>query len=159
MSPRAQELSKRIEAFRDEVIAFVNSLSGEEWKAVCDAEDWSVGTTAYHLGAGHLAIKGMLGMIIAGQALPDLTTDQVNAMSDKSAREHADATPAEALAKLRQNGKDLAVYVAGLSDEELDRKGSMRAFGGEASVNQVIDYIIFQSGRQHLASMKLALGR
>jgi len=159
MSQRAQELSRRIEAFRDEVIDFINSLSGDEWKAVCDAEDWSVGTTAYHLGAGHLAIQGMLETIVQGQPLPDLTMDQVNAMSDKSARQHADCTPAETLEKLRENGRNLAAYVAGLNDAQLDRKGTMRAFGGEASVNQVIEYIIFQSGRQHLASMKVALGR
>jgi len=159
MSGRAKDMAKRIESFRDEVIAFVDNLSGAGWKAVCAAEEWGVGTTARHLGAGHLAIKGLLGMIIEGKELPDLTMEQVNAMSDKDSRAHADCTKAEALEELKKNGADLAAYVANLTEEELDRKGRMRAFGGEASVSQVIDAIVFQSGRQHLASMKAALDR
>jgi len=59
---------------------------------------------------------------------------------------------------LRKNGAELAAFVAGLSADELDRKGSMPAFGGEASVNQVIEFVIFQSAREHLDSMKSAAG-
>jgi len=77
----------------------------------------------------------------------------------KDSREHFDCTKAEALDALRKNGADLATFVAGLSDDELDRKGSMPAFGGEVTVNQVIDFVIFQSAQEHFDSMKTAVGR
>ena len=52
MSQRAKDLSVRIESFRDDVVAFVENLSEDDWKRVCDWEEWSVGVTAHHLGAG-----------------------------------------------------------------------------------------------------------
>ena len=69
MSKRALNLSKRIESFRDDVIAFVGTLSAEEWNARCDWEQWTVGVTARHLGAGHFGIFKLLGMVVEGKAL------------------------------------------------------------------------------------------
>jgi hypothetical protein len=158
MSRRAKEISKRIETFRDDVVAFVENLSDDEWKRVCEWEEWSVGVTAYHLGAGHFAMSGMIGMIVKGEDLPQLTMDQVNAMSKKSVQKHSDCTKAEALNMLRKNGAELAAYVSKLTEVDLDRKGSMPAFGGEVSAEKFIDYIIFQSAAQHFDSMKTAVG-
>ena len=98
-------------------------------------------------------------MIIQGKELPQLTMDQINAMSDKDSREHSDCTKAEALDALRKNGAELAEFVAGLSDDELDRKGSMPAFGGEVTVNQIIEFVIFKSAQEHFDSIKTAVGR
>lgn len=159
MSQRAKDLSKRIESFRDDAIAYVDGLSGEEWNAECDAEEWTAGVTARHIGAGHFRIFELAGMIVEGQELPPLTVDQINGMSEKDSRAHADCTKDEALDALRKNGAELVAFVAGLSDDELDRKGSMPAFGGEATVNQVIEFVIFQSAQEHFDSMKAAVGR
>ena len=159
MSQRAKDLSKRIESFKDDVIAYVGALSGEEWNAECDWEEWTAGVTARHLGAGHFGIFGLAGMIVEGKELPPLTIDQINAMSDKDSRAHSDCTKDEALDALRKNGAELVAFVGGLSNDELDRKGSMPAFGGEASVNQIIEFVIFQSAQEHFDSMKKAVGR
>jgi DinB superfamily len=159
MSQRAKDISERIESFRDDVVAFVEILSDDDWKRVCAWEEWSVGVTACHLGAGHFGMSGMLCMIVKGEELPQLTMDQVNEMSKKSVQKHTDCTKTEALELLRKNGSELAAYVSGLTDDELDRKGSMPAFGGEVSAEKFIDYIIFQSATQHFDSMKTAVGR
>jgi hypothetical protein len=159
MSQRGEDLSKKIEAFRDDVIAFVEALSDEEWNATCEWEEWTAGVTARHIGAGHFRIFELAGMVLEGKELPQLTMDQINAMSDKDARAHSDITKAETLETLRKNGAELSAFVAGLSDDQLDRKGSMPAFGGEASVNQIIEFVIFQSARAHLDSMKKAVGK
>ena len=158
MSQRAKDLSERIESFRDDVIVFVENLSGDDWKRVCDWEEWTVGVTACHVGAGHFAISAMLAMIVKGEELPQLTMDQINAMSKKSAQKHSDCTKTEALEQLRKKGAELAAYVSGLTDDDLDRKGSMPAFGGEVTTEKFIDYIIFQSAAQHFDSMKTAVG-
>jgi hypothetical protein len=50
MSQRTSKLSDRLKAFSEEVIAFVETLSPEDWNQICDSEQWSVGATAYHLG-------------------------------------------------------------------------------------------------------------
>jgi hypothetical protein len=159
MSQRAKEISERIRGFSDNVIAFVESLSEDDWRKVCESEEWPVGATAYHLGAGHFAISDMVGMIVRGEDLPPLTMDQINAMSDKQAREHADCTKIEAIEALRKNSAEMVAFVAGLTDEELDRKGSMPAFGGEATTEQLIQFVIFESAMRHFDSMKTAVGR
>lgn len=158
MTRRAKEISARIETFKDDVLAFVENLSDDDWKRVCEWEEWTVGVTACHLGAGHFAISGLLGMIVKGEDLPQLTMDQVNAMSKKNAQQHSDATKTEALEMLRKNGAELAAFVSGLSEDEFDRKGSMPAFGGEVTAEQFIDYIVFQSAARHFDSMKSAVG-
>jgi hypothetical protein len=70
-----------------------------------------------------------------------------------------DCTKAESLDLLRNNGAKLSAFVAGLSDADLDCKGSMPAFGGEFSAEQLIETIIFRSAGQHFESMKTAIGR
>ena len=159
MGQRAKEISERIKSFSDNVMAFVENLSDDDWRKVCKSEEWPVGATAYHLGAGHFAIFDMAGMIVRGEDLPPLTMDQINAMSDKQAREHADCTKAEAIEALRKNSVEMVAFVAGLTDDELDRKGSMPAFGGEATTEQLIQFVIFESATRHFDSMKTAVGK
>ena len=159
MSQRAKEISERIKVFSDEVIAFVENISENEWTKVCEWEQWPVGATAYHMGAGHFAISDMASMIIRGEDLPPLTMDQVNAMSKKQTQDHVDCTKADALGALRKKSEGMVAFVAGLSDDELDRKGSMPAFGGEVTTEQLIRYVIFDSAMQHFDSMKAAVGR
>lgn len=157
MNRRAIHLSKRIEAFRDDVVTFVENLSSDDWKKICEWEQWTVGVSARHLGAGHLAISAMLDMIVKGEPLPQLTMDQINAKSNKDAQIHSHCTKAEALDLLQKNGDQLTAFVAGLSDDDLDRKGRTPAFGGEVSTEQLIEYIIFRSGNRHFDNMKNAV--
>jgi len=159
MSQRAKDLSTRIETIRDEVTAFVETLSDEECNAECSMEEWTARVTARHIGAGHFGIFEMAKMVLEGKELPKLTFEQINEMSEKDSRAHADCTKQDALEALKKNGAELAVFVSGLSDEELDRKGSMPAFGGEASVNQIIDFVIFKSAQEHFDSIKKAVGK
>ena len=159
MSQRAEDLSKRIETFKDEVIAFVDALSDEEFNKECKTEEWTAGVTARHIGASHFGIFGLAGMVLEGKELPQLTFDQINEMSEKDSRAHSDCTKDDALGALRENGAKLAEFVAGLSDDQLDLKGSMPAFGGEVTVNKMIEFVIFQSAQEHLDSMKKAVGK
>lgn len=156
MSQRAKELSQRLQAFSKEVIDVVENLSEQHWHKVCAWEEWSLGVTARHIGAGHLNIIWLAKMIINGEKLPDLTTDKIFAMANEHAREHADCTREEVLEILRQNAAALVDFVAGLKDDELDRKGYIAASEGDVSVQQLIEFIIFQSAGQHLSNMKTA---
>lgn len=159
MSQRANNLSDRLKSFSDNVIAFVETLSDEDWAKACEWEEWSVGATAYHVGAGHFAISDMAGMIVRGEALPPLNMDQINEMSKKQAQEHEGCTKADALEQLKKNSAKMAAFAAGLTDEELDRKATMPAFDGEVTTEQFIGFIIFESAAQHFDSMKAAVGK
>ena len=92
MSQRTDPIAARVQSFSDEVIAYVGNLSDNDWTKTCDAEQWTVGVTAHHIGAGHLAIFNIAGMIIKGEALPPLTMDQINAMSNEQAHSTSSCT-------------------------------------------------------------------
>lgn len=159
MSQRAKDLSTRLRSFGDEVIACVENLSDQDWTKTGEWEQWGVGVIAWHLGAGHFGIRDWCDMIVRGEALPPLTMDQINEMSNEQARANAGATKAEALEVLKANSATMVTYVAGLTDEELDCKASMPAFGGEVTTEQFIDFILLQNAAQHYESMKAAVGR
>ena len=157
MRQRAKDIANKIKMFNEEVIAFVDNLNEEEWAKTCEWEEWPVGATVYHMGAGHFAISDMAKMIINGEDLPPLTMDQINAMSKKQALDHVDCTKADALKALRENGAKMVEFTVGLSDDELDRKSSMPAFEGEVTTEQLIRFVIFDSAVQHFESIKAAV--
>lgn len=158
MGERAHQLAKRIRSFSDDVIEFVENISKDDWSRTCESEQWSVGVTAYHIGAGHLAIFGIADMIIKGETLPQLTMDDINAMSNKEAQKNTDCTKADAMAQLKTNSAKMVAFVQGLSDEALDTQGSMPAFNGEVTTEQLIGYVLFQSAAEHFTSIKNTLG-
>ncbi|MDJ0782246.1 MAG: DinB family protein [Desulfosarcinaceae bacterium] len=156
MGDRREELAARIEAFAGDVIDYTAALTAEEWRKTCEWEEWSAGVTARHIG-NHLGIFELAAMIVRGEPLPQWTMDDINAMSNQDSQAHADCTQAEALELLQRNRDGMTRFLRGLEDTDLDRKGSMPAFGGEVTVAQLIDFVVFQSAAQHLESIKAAV--
>lgn len=64
---------------------------------------------------------------------------------------------AEVLELLQENSAETVGFYAGLTDEDLDRKGSMSAFGGEVSTEQLAQFVILMSAAQHFKSMQAAV--
>lgn len=157
MSRRAMKLSVRIQSFKDELLSFVENLSDDDWKKKCAWDEWAVGVTARHLGAGHFAIFGMIGKMIRGEQLPKLTMDQINESANRDAREYLNCTKPEALDLIRKNGAELIEFVARLTNDELDRKSRLPALGGDISTEQFIERVLFQSGGEHFGNMKRAV--
>jgi hypothetical protein len=156
MTGRSEELAERLRAFNNEVIAFVEKCTDEDWRKMCAWEEWTVGVTARHIGAGHYGVVGLAKMIVNGDKLPELTRDQLIQMANQHAREHAACTKAEVLDILRKNGESLVAYVAGLDDAALDRTGYLAAVGGELNTQQFLENVIVLSGGEHFANMKTA---
>jgi len=156
MIGRAEELAERLRAFNNEVIAFVEKCTEEDWRKLCAWEEWTVGVTARHIGAGHYGAMGLAQMIANGDKLPELTMDLIIQMANQHAREHAACTKAEVLDILRKNGESLVAFAAGLDDAALDRTGYLAAVGGELSTQQLLENVIMLSGGEHFANMKAA---
>jgi len=157
MNQKAKKLAERLRAFTEDMIAFVEGCSEKDWQKVCTEEEWPVGVTARHIGAGHFEAIGLARMIVGGQKLPEITMEQMVGMANEHARRHAGCTKEEVLGVLRRNGKALVEYVAGLSDAELDRTGHLALAGGELTAQQLVEAVILTSGGEHLAHMIAAL--
>ena len=158
MSQRTKELVARFTGFNNEFIAFVDNCSDEDWRKVCSGEGWTVGVVAHHVAAGHFGAIDFVRMIVAGEAIPEITMEAIDQMNAQHAKEHANCTREEVLALLRKNGSAFAGYLEGLSEADLGRTGYLAAIGGDVSAQQLIEMVILQSGGEHFDSMKAATG-
>ena len=158
MSQRAKELSERFMSFNNEVIAFVEKCSDENWEKVCSGEKWPVGVVARHIAAGHYSALGLAKMIADGKQLPELTQETIDQGNAQHAQKHANCTKDEVLGILREKGSSVADYVARLDDADLDRTSNLSVVGGNISAQQFIKNIIILSGTEHLTNMKTATG-
>jgi hypothetical protein len=89
MSQKAKELAGRLQAFSDDVVAFVEGCSEKNWEKACKKEQWPVGVTARHIGAGHFEAIELARMIVKGEKLPEFTMEQLVEM----ANDHAASMP------------------------------------------------------------------
>ena len=158
MTQTTKELVERFTAFNNDCIAFVDSCSDEEWRTVCPGEGWTVGVVAHHVAAGHFAALDFVKLIVAGEAIPEITMEAIDQMNAQHAKDHENCTKEEVLALLRKNGSAFASYLEGLSEADLARTGYLAAIGGDVSAQQLIEMVILQSGGEHLDSMKGATG-
>jgi hypothetical protein len=158
MSQRTKELVERFTAFNNDFIAFVENCTDEDWQKVCEVEQWAVAVVAHHVAAGHFGAINFVKMIVAGEAIPEITMEVIDQMNAQHAREHAHCTQEEVLTLLRENGSAFAGYLEGLSEADLDRTGYLATIGGDVSAQQLIEMFILQSGGEHLDSMKAATG-
>ena len=158
MNPRVQALAEQIQAFNRGVMNCVQKCKDSDWQKICKAEDWTVGVVARHVGDGHYRVVELAKMIIAGTPLPDWSMETIVQMGNDHAREHADCTREEVLAILASNAATLNEFITALSEDELDRQGSMALIGGNVSVQGILEMLILQSGGEHLQSIRTTLG-
>jgi hypothetical protein len=158
MSQRTKELVERVTAFNNDFITFVENCSDEEWRKVCSGEGWTVGVVAHHVAAGHFGTIDLVRMIVAEEAMPEITMEAIDQMNAQHAKKHAHCTQEEVLALLRKKGSAFADYLEGLSEADLARTGYLAAIGGEISAQQLIEMFILQSGGEHLDNMRAATG-
>ena len=157
MTTRVEALAEQFEAANDELIAAVEGCSDDEWRRPCEGEGRSVGVTAHHVAVGHEGFAGLVGAVVNGRAVPTISLEALHEMNARHAQEHVDVGKWETLDALRRNGDALAGAVRGLSDEQLGLTTTV--FGGrEMSVVQIIERVIIGHPRQHLASIRAAVG-
>ena len=159
MSQRATELAERFLSFNNDMIAFVENCSEENWKKVCPGEQWPVGVVARHVAAGHYRAVGLAKMIVAGKELPELTDETIDQSNAQHADKHASCTKEEVLGLLRENGTSLVGFVTELDDADLNRTGQLAVVGGTISTQQFVENIIILSASEHFENIKTATGQ
>ena len=158
MSQRGKELAERFLSFNNDMIAFVENCSEENWKKVCPGEQWPVGVVARHVAAGHYRAVGLAKMIVAGKDLPELTNEAIDQSNAQHAEKHTSCTKDEVLGLLQENGASIADFVTELDDADLDRTGQLSLAGGTISTQQFVENIVMLSAKEHLENMKTATG-
>ncbi len=157
MSGRAKKLADRLSSFNEELILFVENCTEDDWGRV-GAEEWPLGVTARHIGTHYQALAAV-NMILKGEKLPEMTMEQITENANRHAKEHSECTKSEVLDLLRTQGRKLVEFAGGLEDSELDKSGYLPAVGREMTVEQFIEMVILQGGKQHFESIKSAAAK
>lgn len=159
MSGRAKNLADRFNSFNEEVVSFVEECGENDWDRI-GSEGWPVGVTALHIGAVHYWLAAVAAKkILGGEALPDITMDQITENANRYAREHAGCTKAEVLNILRENGRKLVEFAGALEDRELDMTGYLPASRREMTVERFLEDAILESAGDHFKSIRAAAGK
>lgn len=158
MGARAESLAKQFETKAAEMTAVIKGLTDVDWKKTTEAEKWSVGVTAHHVAGGHEGILGIVKTLAAGQSIPNFTMDMLHEMNATHAKEQAGCTKVETLALHEKNAAAAAAVVRGLSDAELDRKGTVLAEMPAMTTQQVIEAILINHINDHMGSIRKTVG-
>jgi uncharacterized damage-inducible protein DinB len=158
MGARAESLAKQFETKAAEMTAVIKGISDADWKKTTESEKWSVGVTAHHVAGGHEGILGIVKTLAAGQSIPNFTMDMLHEMNAKHAKEQAGCTKAETLALHEKGAAAAAATVRGLSDAELDKKGTVLAGMPAMTTQQAIESILINHINDHMGSIRKTIG-
>ncbi len=155
MGTKGEELATQFEQANADMIAAVEGMSEEQWRADCPSDGRSIAVMAHHVATSHAGISGLVAAVANGQPVPPFTRELIDQGNAEHAREHADATREETLALLRENGAAAAAIVRPLSDDQLARTATL--LGNEATAAGIAETILIGHPRTHLASIQAAM--
>lgn len=157
MSPSTdavQALAARFAAFNQQLITFVAECSPADWRKVTQAEKWTIGVTAHHIGATHYPLLDWVQMFVQGRPLPPVTMAMIDELNRQHAEAHVNCTPAEVLEILHRDGAKALAYFQTITDADLARPGYFPPFANELSTGQLFSAVFIDYAQQHLDSMQ-----
>jgi DinB family protein len=156
MGARANELADRFEGAVNDLAAFIEQCPDETWQAVRGPEEWTVGQLAQHVSGQFPMEMEYITAAADGKALPSYSWDDINSKNDGRAAKNASVSKQQVLDELKSGAASTAKYLRGLSDEQLDRKGSLAlANGASVSTQQLIEGgVLIDHVQGHLATMR-----
>lgn len=158
MSTQASELTTRYAQVLDAVITAVEHLDAASLRRLCPAEQCTVAALACHIAAVHGAAAGFVRAIVAGEALPPLTMAYIDRNNAENAASNAARGKDEVIARLRAGGEAMTTELQGLREDDLARTAPFTLFGGEVSVQTLVEQAVIAHTEQHLASLQAAAG-
>jgi hypothetical protein len=158
MDTQASDLTTRYAEVLDAVITAVEPLDAASLRRLCPAEQCTVAALACHIAAVHGAAAGFVRAIVAGEALPPLTMEDIDRNNAENAAGNAARGKDEVIARLRAGGEAMTTELRGLGEDDLARTEPFTLFGGEVSVHTLVEQAVITHTEQHLASLQAAVG-
>lgn len=158
MASRGEQLAQQFDEVVNEFIQVIESCPDERWNGAKGPEGWNVAATAQHVSGQFPLEMEYITAAAEGRELPPYTWDDINGKNDARAASNGAATKEQVLQELRELGQQARDYVAGLSDEQLDRKSKLAlANGAEVTTQQLIEGgVLIDHVRAHTASIRAA---
>jgi hypothetical protein len=154
--PGAARAEQIIEA-NDELVAFIETCTDEDWGRICAAEAWPVSVVAHHAAWGHEVAAGWIRTIRSGKDVPG-SPELHDAGNEKKAASVAGISRDEVIALANENVAAYADLLRTLTDEDLSMSAAFGPAGGmPMSVDRLAGARRHLDG--HLGSMRGAVGR
>lgn len=155
MSDRAQALADKFGDASNEMVRTVEGMSDNQWRAVCAGEERTAGVVAHHVASSYDGTFGIAQLGASGQPMPEFSSDALHGINAQHASDNANCTKEETLALLHEGGERVKSGIAGMSDEQLDRRLALPLFGSdEMTVEQLIDGLVIGHINMHLPSIQ-----
>jgi hypothetical protein len=158
MHAQESDLMTRYAQVLDAVIAAIEPLDAASLRLPCAAERCSVAALASHIATVHRAAAGFVQAIVAGEPLPPLTMDDIDRNNAENANRNDRLGKDEVVTRLRAGGEAMTAALQGLGEDDLARTAPFTLFGGEVSVQTLVEQAVINHTKQHLASLQAAVG-
>lgn len=159
MSKTSADLSQEFQSRASEFADLVRGLDDEQWQALCVAENWSVGTTAHHVGESFESTWGVTGLIVA-DSVPPISWDDINAANADHAAKFPNPDKAETLEMIEAKSAEVAEAIAALPEDDLDKAAVVPAFGAEPlPARNWIEMVVIGHIGMHKPSIEAAAGK
>ncbi|MDQ6833616.1 MAG: DinB family protein [Chloroflexota bacterium] len=159
VSDRVQMLAARVAEITDEVIAFAEQCTLEEWRSVTYDERWQVGVVCRHIARSLAVYPAIIRRQVSGEPPPaQLNWEDVHCSNAQQAKDWADGSEEEAVAMLRRHGDQLARTIRLLADEQLGPTATSPLTGKVLSTQQVVASMIGHV-RGHLQSAEATVSK
>jgi hypothetical protein len=155
MGNRAAALAEQFEQAIADLSKAVEAYPDDHWHEVHGDEGWTVAATAHHVGFQWPLEKEYIVAAAEGAAPPAYSWDDINARNARHAEDFKACSKADVLGLLQKGSAEMAAYVRGLSDEQLDGKAPLALAGGaEVSAQQLIEGgVLIDHVRSHTKSL------
>jgi hypothetical protein len=159
MSQRAEELADRFERMNEEMIAFVEACTDEQWQRVIPGEKRTVGVVAHHVASAYPAIMRWVMSLAAGKPI-EMHLEEIDQANELHAARHGSPSKGEVADLLRTNGAAAAQEVRAISDAQLDQTAHVELSAqGPLSARQMIRHVLIGHAENHLAELRQGLAQ
>ena len=121
MKDRVNALANRLEQGSRALASFAESLTDDEWQIQVPHDGRKIGVTVHHVATMYPLEIDLSQKIGRGEPIVGVTSDIIDDINARHAREYSSVTKREALELLQRNSTAAAAAIRALSDEDLDR--------------------------------------
>lgn len=160
MSKQAKNLAKSFEEANAKLMGRIEQCSNDEWRMTAEDDERAVGVVAHHLASSYATQCDLIEAMAAGEEVPAISWDMVNAMNADHAEQHTRPDRQETQDLLRQNGQAMTELIRQLDDAQLQRTWDIPFVDEDsASTQQFIEEAVIDHIDLHRRSIETATER
>ncbi len=156
MTTPGEQLASKIQARVTDLDAVLQPLDERAWSRRCEAEAWSIGLVAYHIGRGLARQAGWIEDMLQGAAPHRFSWDATHELNASIAAENGSPAKAGTLRFLSEQSERLGALARMMTDEQLDAVAALFNQRG-ATASYVIGGVALDHIESHAASIRRTL--